>query len=61
MPTINQINTAERAEIRIKSAIDNIRILEEEKQINFFQAKQILKQVKNTADIVYNLILHNEK
>ncbi len=61
MPTKNQINTAERAEIRIKSAIDNIRILEEEKQINFFQAKQILKQVKNTADIVYNLILHNEK
>ena len=60
MPTKNQINTADRAEIRVKSAIDNIRILESEDQITFLQAQHIIKQIKNTADIVYNLILLND-
>jgi hypothetical protein len=58
MPTKLQISTADKAGIRVKSAIDNIRILESEDQITFLQAQQILRQIKYTADLVYNLILY---
>jgi hypothetical protein len=61
MPTKLQIQTTDRALIRAKSALDNIKILEQEWQITFTQVQQVLKQIKYTCDIVYNLILLKDK
>lgn len=48
---------AQKAEVRAKRAINNIRQLESDWKIEFSQAKDLLKLIKNTCDIVYGVIL----
>jgi RNase adaptor protein for sRNA GlmZ degradation len=53
-----QVRNSNNIENNIKSAIDEIKKAEKNKQITFLQAKELCKITKYYSEIIYNLILY---